>query len=415
MSVEEIMTRSKLLHMNAGNGECSYASSSTLQREVIQQAKPVLEDAIKKMFNNIGEFPKCFNMADLGCSSGPNTLYTVLNIIKIVQMLCHDKRCKMTEFQAYLNDLPDNDFNTIFKTIPSFYKNLKQADDGANCFVSGVPGSFYERLFPSKSLHLVHSSYSLHWLSKAPENIENNNNIYITRTSPPPVFEGYMKQFEKDFSRFLQLRSEEIVTGGLMLLTFIGRSIPDPYGNDTAHLDLLSKSLIDLIHEVEYFASAYNFLLAPSNSLEIALIVFITLLQGLIEQAELDSFDYPFYAPYKDEVETIVQTEGSFYLDTIKLFQVNWDERDNDDDVCFDAYSSGKHVARTMRAVLEQMLVGHFQLANSVVDSLFERYAYHLACHLLVQKGCLDHSKSVTTRAEALAAMGIPSHEGPRP
>ncbi|KAM3265991.1 benzoate carboxyl methyltransferase-like [Capsicum annuum] len=357
MSVEEIMTRSKLLHMNAGNGECSYASSSTLQREVIQQAKPVLEDAIKKVFNNIGEFPKCFNMADLGCSSGPNTLYTVLNIIKIVQMLCHDKRCKMTEFQAYLNDLPDNDFNTIFKTIPSFYKNLKQADDGANCFVSGVPGSFYERLFPSKSLHLVHSSYSLHWLSKAPENIENNNNIYITRTSPPPVFEGYMKQFEKDFSRFLQLRSEEIVTGGLMLLTFIGRSIPDPYGNDTAHLDLLSKSLIDLIHE------------------------------GLIEQAELDSFDYPFYAPYKDEVETIVQTEGSFYLDTIKLFQVNWEERDNDDDVCFDAYSSGKHVARTMRAVLEQMLVGHFQLGDSVVDSLFERYAYHLACHLLVQKG----------------------------
>ncbi|KAM3323199.1 benzoate carboxyl methyltransferase-like [Capsicum chacoense] len=290
MSVEEIMTRRKLLHMNAGNGECSYASSSTLQREVIQQAKPVLENAIKKMFNNIGKFPKCFNMADLGCSSGPNTLYTVLNIIKIVQMLCHDKRCKMTEFQA-------------------------------------------------------------------PENIENNNNIYITRTSPPPVFEGYMKQFEKDFSRFLQLRSEEIVTGGLMLLTFIGRSIPDPYGNDTAHLDLLSKSLIDLIHE------------------------------GLIEQAELDSFDYPFYAPYKDEVETIVQTEGSFYLDTIKLFQVNWDERDKDDDVCFDAYSSGKHVARTMRAVLEQMLVGHFQLGDSVVDSLFESYAYHLACHLLVQKG----------------------------
>ncbi|XP_016557609.2 probable methyltransferase TCM_000331 isoform X2 [Capsicum annuum] len=110
-------------------------------------------------------------------------------------------------------------------------------------------------------------------------------------------------------------------------------------------------------------------------------------LQGLIEQAELDSFDYPFYAPYKDEVETIVQTEGSFDPDTIKLFQMNWDERDNDDDVCFDAYSSGKHVARTMRAVLEQMLVSHFQLANSVVDYLFQRYAYHLACHFLVQKG----------------------------
>ncbi|WMV11034.1 hypothetical protein MTR67_004419 [Solanum verrucosum] len=263
-----------LMHMNAGNGECSYASSSTLQRKVIQEAKPVLEDAINNMFNNnIGDFPKssCFNMADLGCSSGPNTLFTVSNIIKIVQVLCHEKSCKMPEFQAYLNDLPDNDFNAIFKSIPSFYRDLK---DEANCFISGVPGSFYERLFHSKSLHLVHSSSSLHWLS-----------------------------------------------------------------------------------------------------------------QGLIEQAKLDSFNYPFYAPYKDEVEKIVQMEGSFDVDTIKIFKVNWNEMDNDDDICFDAYSSGKHIARTMRAVSEQMLVSHFQFEDSIVDYLFERYAYHLTCHLLVQKG----------------------------
>ncbi|KAK6804224.1 hypothetical protein RDI58_002008 [Solanum bulbocastanum] len=118
-----------LMHMNAGNGECSNASSSTLQREAIQEAKPVLEDAIKKMFNNIiGDFPKsCFNMADLGCSSGPNTLFTVSNIIKIVQVLCHEKSCKMPEFQAYLNDLPDNDFNTIFKSIPSFHRRSQRS------------------------------------------------------------------------------------------------------------------------------------------------------------------------------------------------------------------------------------------------------------------------------------------------
>ncbi|TMW87530.1 hypothetical protein EJD97_019831 [Solanum chilense] len=342
------MGRNKVVHMNAGNGECSYASSSTLQRKVIEEAKPVLTDAIKKMFNNNITGDSCFNMADMGCSSGPNTLFTISNIIKIVQVLCGEKSCKMPEFQAYLNDLPDNDFNTIFKSIPSFYQNH------TNCFVSGVPGSFYERIFPSKSLHLVHSSYSLHWLSQAPEKIENNNNIYITRTSPPQVFEAYMKQFDKDFSRFLQVRSEEMVTGGHMVLTFIGRGIPDSYGNHSVHLDLLSKSFIDLIHE------------------------------GLIEQAKQDSFNYPFYTPYKDEVEKIVQMEGSFDVDTIKFFKVNWDERDNDDD---DAYSSGKHIARTMRAVSEQILVSHFQFGDHIVDYLFERYAYHLACHLLVQNG----------------------------
>ncbi|KAG5627190.1 hypothetical protein H5410_012408 [Solanum commersonii] len=260
----------------------------------------------------------------------------------------------MPEFQAYLNDLPDNDFNTIFKSIPSFYRDLK---DEANCFISGVPGSFYERVFPSKSLHLVHSSYSLHWLSQSPEKIENNNSIYITRASPPRVIEAYKKQFDKDFSRFLQSRSQEIVTGGHMVLTFVGKSIHDPYGSHCALLELLSKSLIDLIHE------------------------------GLIEQAKLDSFNFPLYAPYKEEVEKIVQMEGSFDVDTIKFFQVDWDERDNDDDVCFDAYSRGKHIARSMRAVIEQMLVSHFELGDSIVDYLFERYVYHLACHLLVQEG----------------------------
>ncbi|XP_006354672.1 benzoate carboxyl methyltransferase-like [Solanum tuberosum] len=348
------MASGKLVNMNTGNGECSYASNSTLQRKVIEEANPVLEDAIKKMFNNIIGDSSCFNMADLGCSSGTNTLFTVSNIIKIVQVLCREKSCKMPEFQAYLNDLPDNDFNTIFKSIPSFYGDLK---DEANCFISGVPGSFYERLFPSKSLHFVHSSSCLHWLSQAPEKIENINNIYIARTSPPHVIEAYMKQFDKDFSRFLQLRSEEIVTGGRMVLTFMGRSVPDPYGSHCAFLELLSKSLVDLIHE------------------------------GLIEQAKLDSFNFPIYAPYKDEVEKIVQMEGSFDVDTIKFFKVNWDERDNDDDdICFDAYSSGKHIARSMRAVFEQMLVSHFQFGDSIVDYLFERYAYHLACHLLIQK-----------------------------
>ncbi|PHU30865.1 Salicylate/benzoate carboxyl methyltransferase [Capsicum chinense] len=83
--------------------------------------------------------------------------------------------------------------------------------------------------------------------------MENNNNVYIGRTSPPQVPEAYLKQFEKDFSRFLQSRSEEIVTVGHMVLAFMGRGSPDPYGIHCGFLDLLSKSLIELVQEVHYF------------------------------------------------------------------------------------------------------------------------------------------------------------------
>ncbi|KAM3323203.1 hypothetical protein P3S67_004354 [Capsicum chacoense] len=78
--------------------------------------------------------------------------------------------------------------------------------------------------------------------------------------------------------------------------------------------------------------------------------------------------------------------EGSFDIDTLEFFEVNWDEKDNNDDVCFDAYSE-KQLAKTTRVVNEQLFASHFQLGDSVVDYLFERYAYHVTCHLLVQKG----------------------------
>lgn len=137
---------------------------------MIVKAKPVLEDTVKNMFKN-GDFPMCFTMADLGCSSGPNTLLSISNVIDMVHNLYKEKNKsdEPPEFQVYLNDLPDNDFNSVFKSIPYFLENLKKEKGdkfGNNCYIAGVPGSFYERLFPSNSLNFVHSSYSLHWLSQ---------------------------------------------------------------------------------------------------------------------------------------------------------------------------------------------------------------------------------------------------------
>ncbi|CAI9259437.1 unnamed protein product [Lactuca saligna] len=272
---------------------------------------------------------KCFVIADLGCSNGPNTLLAVSIIIDVVLERCReDNRHKAPQFQIFLNDLYGNDFNAIFQLLPKFYANLKK-EKGENicCFVSATPGSFYGRLFQDGSLHLVHSSYALHWLSQVPEGIENNKeNIYMAKTSPPNVFEAYRKQFHTDMKMFLQMRSSEIVRGGCM---------------------------------------------------------------KLVQESDINTFNAPVYFPCEDEVRNVIHDEGSFSLDTLNAFQLNWDPYDRDytsmkalnEQCCM----HGKNTAMFMRAVTESLLVSHFRdLMNTNV--LFENMEKQVAEHLTRKK-----------------------------
>ncbi|XP_062079449.1 monomethylxanthine methyltransferase 2-like isoform X1 [Humulus lupulus] len=167
MEVEQV------LHMNSGVGQASYANNSSLQRMVISIARPTLKESITEAYCNNKVFPECLRIADLGCSSSPNTLTVVSEIIHIIEAIScqrsNQQIDKSPAFQVFLNDLPMNDFNAIFRSLPSFYERLKKEKGdkfGTNCFITAMPGSFYGRLFPNNSMHIVHSSYSLHWLSQ---------------------------------------------------------------------------------------------------------------------------------------------------------------------------------------------------------------------------------------------------------
>ncbi|XP_057512756.1 probable jasmonic acid carboxyl methyltransferase 1 [Actinidia eriantha] len=342
-------------HMNSGNENTSYANNSNYQKSVIMKARFVLKDTLEKVYNDYGFSAQCLKIADLGCSSGPNTFVVISEIIETIGALSRQSNHQGLELQIYLNDLPKNDFNAIFKLLPTFYKKVEEGErengPGWACFVSGVPGSFYDRLFPRQSLHFVHSSYSVHWLSQVPEKLENKGNIYISKTSPPKVYEAYLKQFQKDFSTFLSLRSKEMVACGHMVLTLIGRSTADPSGQNCCRKwELLAESLHDLVSE------------------------------GLIQEEDIDSFNMPFYIPYKDEVKAIIEEEGSFNLETLHFFEGNWDPNDEDD-----VHKSGENVANIVRAISEPLLAAHFgDMINT--EDLFKIYANRVAHHLLLDK-----------------------------
>ena len=128
-------------------------------------AWPIIKETVEDFCSTQNIPITTLSMADLGCSSGSNTLMIISNLIKQVELHTN----KPTQYQIFFNDLPSNDFNAIFRSLPNCLQELKNQvgdDFGNNCFFNGVSGSFYGRLFPNKSLHFVHSSYSVHWLSQ---------------------------------------------------------------------------------------------------------------------------------------------------------------------------------------------------------------------------------------------------------
>ncbi|CDY58433.1 BnaC03g71190D [Brassica napus] len=292
-------------------------------------------------------FPKYIKVADLGCSSGQNTFFAMSEIINTTNVLCQKWNQNPPEIDCCLNDLPNNDFNTTFKLIHSFKE--KNFTSKVPYFVSGVPGSFYSRLFPRKSLHLVHSSYGLHWLSKVPEGLEKNKmSVYITASSPLSAYKAYLKQFQRDFTTFLKLRSEEMVSNGRMVLTFIGRNNMDnPLHRDCCHFwTLLSKSLHDLV------------------------------IEGLVSASKVDSFYMPFYDPSKEEVKEIVGKEGSFEIKDLEAHEYDLGHCNQDQSK---RSKSGQNEAVYIRAVSEPLLVAHF--GNAIISRLFNKFAHHVSQH----------------------------------
>ncbi|XP_050206756.1 salicylate carboxymethyltransferase-like [Mercurialis annua] len=335
----------QVLHMNGGNGKTSYAQNSLLQQKVISKSKAAIKEAMTDLYNN--NFPKSLAIADFGCSSGPNTLFAVSEIIEAVEKICKDLDRQSSEYNVFLNDLANNDFNTVFKyLLPDFQTKMKEYTKG-QCFISGTPGSFYGRLFPANTLHFAYSSCSLHWLSQVPRGLESNKgNIYINRTSPPNVFEAYCGQFQKDFSMFLESRSEEMISGGRMVLTFVGRRSTDPSSKECCYFwELLAMALNQLVSE------------------------------GMIDEDKFNSFNIPFYAPSPYEVKCEIDKQGSFIIDKLELHEHNWNECLNEFDPSEATEDVGYTFANCIRSGMEPLIINHFGFQEAVIDEVFNRYS----------------------------------------
>lgn len=342
----------RVLRMKGGVGETSYVKNSLIPKKAIMKVKTLLDENLKMMISDT-TFNSCWKVVDLGCSSGPNALLVVSNIMKVIDKISLSLNHELPAFQIYLNDLYENDFNTILKLLPDFHQSMQQerGENHGACFINATPGSFYGRLFPNNYIDFFHSSYCVHWLSQAPKYSTKKaeplikGNIYITRMSPPSVYEVYVEQFGRDFKNFLRSRSDELAMHGMMVLTLIGR---EKNGEITSY-EALGMVLDEMVQE------------------------------GLVEEAKLDMFNLPLYHPTIEEVKQMIEAEGSFTLQTLKTFKIGWDANLQEDivDYVVDSNMRGEFIAKYHRACFESLLIAEF--GENVMDELFSRFAKLIA------------------------------------
>lgn len=107
-------------------------------------------------------------------------------------------------------------------------------------------------------MQFVHSSYAVHWLSRIPEELQdeqspawNKGRIHYLGAAEL-VAAAYAAQYAKDMGDFLRARAEEMVEGGIMVIITSG----NPDGTSSSQLpsgllyNLLASTLIDMSKEV---------------------------------------------------------------------------------------------------------------------------------------------------------------------
>ncbi|KAL5720860.1 gibberellin A4 carboxyl methyltransferase [Ranunculus cassubicifolius] len=321
------------VQMNGGDGLYSYSHNSSYQRKAVDAAKKFISEGISEKFDikqvSAGSSPTTatFCIADLGCSVGPNTFIAMQNIIDGIRHKYKSQGHidpKTPEFQVFFNDHISNDFNKLFTSFP-LYKQY---------YAAAVPGSFSTRLFPKASLHFVHSSTAIQWLSKVPKQVKDVNSTALNKGrihcggAPREVIDAYSSQFRSDMDSFFSARAEELVSGALMALTIPttpkNRVFPHP-------IDVLGSCMLEM---------AKN---------------------GQLSEEKVDSFNIPVYIPFAEEFEEAIKNNGCFSIERFELLDIPINK--------FDSKILGMHV----RAVWEGLISEHF--GNEIMDDLFLLFA----------------------------------------
>ncbi|XP_077230623.1 gibberellic acid methyltransferase 2-like [Tasmannia lanceolata] len=340
----------RILCMQGGDDDGSYAKNSDAPASAITLSKPQILKGIKSM--KFFEGDTSLRIADLGCATGYNTLATIELVVETLRQRYHKERGQEPEFEAFFSDLPSNDFNSLFRSLPILHDNKKQL-----YYAAGVPGSFYHRLFPKGKLHIAVSLSALHWLSKIPEAVLdkrspawNKGRAWIDGAKEE-VVEAYAKQSEEDLKAFLRCRREEIVEGGMLFILMAGRPGSQRPENQLGDPDSRAK---------------HPFTSSMDQAWE------DLLNEALIDEEKRDTFNIPAYMRSIDEVKAAFDRCTGFEIQTLEYQRIVEHSKEKQEEWIRDPFSYGRAKANLVRATLKPIVEAH--LGPKLSEELFKRF-----------------------------------------
>ncbi len=186
-----------------------YNSNSRPQMIAVELSLPFIRQAIDILDLSLSSIPLI--IADFGSSQGLNSMYAMKAIIEYLRQSKKENR----PILIIHNDLASNSWTQLFDG--SYY--------GMAC-----GRSFYEQCLPSNSLLIGYSSTSIHWLSRKPCNVSNHCSILFSESDELASFKH---QAHLDYAQFLQHRSHELVSGGVLILAIVCVNDENLCGSDT--------------------------------------------------------------------------------------------------------------------------------------------------------------------------------------
>lgn len=205
---------------------------------------------------------RAFDMLEIALEQGPNSgPFTFVNYgvaraegaMGVHKLVAKTVTRRGQTMKAILNDLPRKDFSVI-----EHFGNAALSPYGAEVELSKQ--SFFERVVEPGSVSLGFSVNAMHWLSRPAPAIPNH--IHASASLDPQVMRNFERIAQEDWKTLLARRSEELATGGHLILVNMARDHSGYYkgwnGKDTNLHDVMHQLWLRMFREGKFGLEVYN-------------------------------------------------------------------------------------------------------------------------------------------------------------